>query len=340
MTSHKLVGRVVVFVWLFVCSLVQAQTPIEPPVINPGARSLALGGAFVAVADDATAAYANPSGLVQLLRPEISVELRAWSDDRVGVASDLSGLGFASFVLPRKRWSLAFYGQTLASVEFPVDSITNQDVFIPLSTLTIASAGVSAAVRLSDALSVGLGIGLFVGSSTEIGVDSPFRPTFFPTDDTSNDSGVIAGGLWSLSDAWALGASYRSGTDFRFSSGRQATLPDVLAAGARWRSAGGHATVAVEVERLTGIDDRTRLHVGGEWVFLSAKPLIGLRAGLWRDPNDGVAARETENGPSSDEGATHVSAGAGVAFKKFQIDLGIDSSEKTAIASISVIITF
>ena len=119
MRPRQLVRWAVVLAGLLVCHLAQAQTPIEPPVINPGARSLALGGAFVAVADDATAAYANPSGLVQLLRPELSVELRTWSDDRDGVASDLSGIGFASFVLPRKRWSLAIYGQTLASVEFP-----------------------------------------------------------------------------------------------------------------------------------------------------------------------------------------------------------------------------
>ncbi|MDH3816848.1 MAG: hypothetical protein OEV48_20340, partial [Acidobacteriota bacterium] len=44
---------------------------------NPGARSLALGGAFAAIADDATAAFANPAGLVQILRPEISAEIRA-----------------------------------------------------------------------------------------------------------------------------------------------------------------------------------------------------------------------------------------------------------------------
>ena len=36
---------------------------------NPGARSLGLGGAFVALADDATAAWANPAGLVQITRP-------------------------------------------------------------------------------------------------------------------------------------------------------------------------------------------------------------------------------------------------------------------------------
>ncbi|MCK5376295.1 MAG: hypothetical protein KAJ97_04375, partial [Acidobacteria bacterium] len=45
---------------------------------NPGARSLGFGGAFAALADDATAAFANPAGLVQLVLPEVSVELRHW----------------------------------------------------------------------------------------------------------------------------------------------------------------------------------------------------------------------------------------------------------------------
>lgn len=43
---------------------------------NPGARSFALGGAFVGLADDASAAELNPAGLSQLKRPEISVEYR------------------------------------------------------------------------------------------------------------------------------------------------------------------------------------------------------------------------------------------------------------------------
>ncbi|MGB5658326.1 MAG: UPF0164 family protein [Thermoanaerobaculia bacterium] len=43
---------------------------------NPGARSPGLGGAFTALADDATAALANPAGLDQLAEPEVSVEGR------------------------------------------------------------------------------------------------------------------------------------------------------------------------------------------------------------------------------------------------------------------------
>ena len=42
----------------------------------PGARSLSLGGAFVALADDATAVWGNPAGLTILTRPEVSVEGR------------------------------------------------------------------------------------------------------------------------------------------------------------------------------------------------------------------------------------------------------------------------
>lgn len=43
---------------------------------NPGARALGLGGAFIAAADDATAAQANPAALQYLPAPEFFAELR------------------------------------------------------------------------------------------------------------------------------------------------------------------------------------------------------------------------------------------------------------------------
>ena len=43
-----------------------ALAKVQVNVVNPGGKSLAMGGAFVALADDATAAFANPAGLVQL----------------------------------------------------------------------------------------------------------------------------------------------------------------------------------------------------------------------------------------------------------------------------------
>lgn len=46
---------------------------VTPLPVGSGARALGRGGAFVAVADDATAASWNPAGLVQLESPECSV---------------------------------------------------------------------------------------------------------------------------------------------------------------------------------------------------------------------------------------------------------------------------
>ena len=109
---------------------------------SPGARSLALGGAFVGLADDATAAFANPAGLTNLSRPEISAEARHWKyttiypnsghafgpvsgqgvdtvpDIQTGEASNsLTGLSFLSFTYPYKRGAFAFYRHELVNFE-------------------------------------------------------------------------------------------------------------------------------------------------------------------------------------------------------------------------------
>ncbi len=107
---------------------------------NPGARSLGLGGAFIALADDATAAYTNPAGLTNLSKVEVSIEGRRWqytnqyldqgkatitlssageTDDFSGLIDaktkdSVSGLSFASFVYPQNRWAVAVYRHELA----------------------------------------------------------------------------------------------------------------------------------------------------------------------------------------------------------------------------------
>ncbi len=58
-----------------------AQFPVQFDFLNPGARSLAMGGAFVGAADDATAAFTNPAGLAFIARLEVSVEGRYWTLD-------------------------------------------------------------------------------------------------------------------------------------------------------------------------------------------------------------------------------------------------------------------
>ena len=118
---------------LFLAVELRAQggpTLLQFSFSNPGARSLGLGGAFAALADDATAAFANPAGLIQLTRPEASIEGRYWSYSTpytVGgrVSGEATGIGldgpirvedsefdtseisFLSFVYPGHDWTLA-----------------------------------------------------------------------------------------------------------------------------------------------------------------------------------------------------------------------------------------
>jgi len=118
---------------------VNAGAAVQFNLLTPGARSLGLGGAFVALADDATAAYSNPAGLTALSLPEVSAEVRSWGftntyTDRgrasgapSGVGVDTidglrkgrdkeraTGLSFLSVVYPKGRWSVAFYRHELA----------------------------------------------------------------------------------------------------------------------------------------------------------------------------------------------------------------------------------
>ena len=53
-------------------TLISEQSRTNFTVQGAGARAMGLGGAFIAVADDATAVSFNPAGLAQLLQPEVS----------------------------------------------------------------------------------------------------------------------------------------------------------------------------------------------------------------------------------------------------------------------------
>ena len=60
----------------------------SPNPVGSGARAMGMGGAFIAIADDATAASWNPAGLIQLERPELSI-VGAYFNRRENFSSDI-----------------------------------------------------------------------------------------------------------------------------------------------------------------------------------------------------------------------------------------------------------
>jgi long-chain fatty acid transport protein len=161
---------------------------------NPGARSLGMGGAFLALSDDSTAAYTNPAGLTQLLEPEVSVEGRhtAYSVpflnggsysldpyDRSGLNSanadsTRNNVSFLAVTFPHERWSFAFYrdeilrydnrfGDSLDPTTVDVAGLGTDDIF-PIAgrqSVKIVDYGFSAAFRVSDNFSLGAGISYY-----------------------------------------------------------------------------------------------------------------------------------------------------------------------------------
>jgi hypothetical protein len=152
-------------------------------------------------------------------------------------------------------------------------------------------------------------------------------------------------------------------------------FPDVYGLGVSYRSRSGSWAAAFEWDRVEystifnsfdakfvggtdddsdlevqlAADDGDELHLGAEYAFLKAKPVVAIRLGAWLDPDHRF--RSTRFGTfdedlehrflfRSGEDEIHLSAGVGFAFKNFQIDLGADFSDLVDTASLSVIYSF
>ena len=397
-----------------VASAQEGPLSLELSFSNPGARSMGFGGAFVALADDATAAFANPAGLIQLTRREVSIEGRLWNfktpfteggrltgqptgmglDTDPGLrtaetSAELVDVSFLSYVYPRKRWALAFYRHQLSSFESfsetqgffadpPLPARSND--FRRIADFDFTTHAVALAYRINERLSLGATVASASSEATFATVRyapiqatlpdglygrNAYNPGGLEETDLAISNGTDLsfglGALWRLSPSWSLGASYRQGPEVAFTTRELSGpafepslppetvlgttrgdlgLPDVFGLGAAYRSPGGRLTVACEWDRVeystivdslgdgatdATLDDGDELHLGAEWVFPSATPVVALRAGAWLDPDHRV--RFTATGNELDraifrggEDELHLALGAGIAFDRFQID--------------------
>jgi long-subunit fatty acid transport protein len=217
-------------------------------VQGDGARAIGTGGAFIAIADDATAVSYNPAGLAQLLRPEASLVVQ-------GISRDLSFTGatglvgtqptafedtqnsdkharpsFASFAIPWKRDGLntvlLFSYQRV--FDFAFDSSLN---YLATASGGSTTQAISQAIHQTggiDQYSVGLGAelsprilvgaslnswqGRWTFSSTSLRQTSGISEAF---DSNLSQDSVFKGVNFNLGIIWRsdwvnLGAVYRS----------------------------------------------------------------------------------------------------------------------------------
>ncbi len=220
----------------------------------PGARSLGMAGAFVGRADDATAAFANPAGLVNLYSAEISIEGRdneydtsytsgGTFPDMLETSTDsssASNLSFASFATPvGENWVLAAYRHQFVDFEngfetgqiavpFTVFDVTDGSLIADLegqvrptsnsSSIDIVNYGFSAGWRVAENFSLGFGVSYYdlsMGTSTA---------RFFSEDDTGPAGDLVNTQVSSGSDddigfnlglLWSLTETFSIGLVYR-----------------------------------------------------------------------------------------------------------------------------
>jgi long-subunit fatty acid transport protein len=211
---------------------------------NPGARASGLGGAFISIADDATAAESNPAGLTALVRPEVSFELKGLQYLRkvanfshVGTPrsfalqdkefkNSLLSPSFVTVVMPVRRFVLSAFRYEL--VNFRSDFYT-RGTFVPPDTtggyffpvrsdlnLRITNYGIAAATKITPRLSLGISAGLSHASMTS-SLSRFFTEVFSPQtlasvasiNDAANSFFANAGVLYQPTEKFSVGAIFK-----------------------------------------------------------------------------------------------------------------------------------
>lgn len=220
---------------------VRMGTPMVP--VGSGARAMGQGNAFIAVADDATAASWNPGGLTQLERPECSFAVeylsgRAHLESRQqpemqgssGIAlQDLNYLSVVypfhpgrNLVLSLNYLKLYRFDRDLATPVYAVGEGISSEYHYHLSQRgSLAVIAPAIAIEVTERLSLGLTVNLWnddLTGASEFTTTQRERGTIHYYGDRVYDSllenrytvrrgySAVLGALYRLSPEWTLGA--------------------------------------------------------------------------------------------------------------------------------------
>lgn len=147
----KKIGLTALAVGMIWSPAAMAAEPAGEAPWGYGTRALGMGGAYVALADDASAAYWNPAGITRISRFAMTPSLTAGSSDMKNAVRTLNSspsnltqpvtatvnvqpLGFAT-----SRFGVNFFGQGFGTITPQGDGTTTVDyTYNQTSTLTVA----------------------------------------------------------------------------------------------------------------------------------------------------------------------------------------------------------
>jgi long-subunit fatty acid transport protein len=284
-TIHSIKALSMAGLILFFCLLlvtgasaqVENSSSLNP--VGSGARATGMGGAFIGVADDATAASWNPAGLIQLERPEISAvysffqrkqtyESEKFPEMEGENSMHSDGLNYASiaypFVLMNRNMIVSLNYQRL--YEMNKDTFFRRFVDVGIGVLTqdtnFTQDGFLYA--LSPALAVQVTPYFSLGATLNIS---------FPE---SNDMTL------------KMPASYGLGLAYRHSDSLTIAFDIYRTEWSRYVQVDRHGAETNPFDGQSIHDgrlvDTTQVRMGMEYLFIKEKYVVPVRFGIFYDP--------------------------------------------------------
>ncbi len=280
---------------------------------NPGARANAMGGAFIGLADDATAAYTNPAGLTILTQSEISVEYKIGETttkitDKVGAQEfddSFSGISFLSYVHPLEKTSIAVFRHQFLNQEanfvWREDSTNYTENSVKLDAVTY---GIAIGLKMTDTFSLGISVNFdqldyfMKGRQYEtVALSFPDPQWITTVNDTTNAEHFTASLLWNPFGELNIGLVYRMGPKFEtsfagfeydtnyyhLSSEREQTLkiPDFFGIGISYRFLSNFtATLDANFIEYSDISDDFEDDQGSDSQYFEIEDQVEIRVGV------------------------------------------------------------
>jgi hypothetical protein len=287
-----------VLISLCLAGVARAQILADARSNTPGARANGMGGAFIAVADDASAAITNPAGLVNLTRPQLYGELTSAGGDTG--EQRVTSPSFGAVAVPiASRTTLGFAVNEWFRSSFRV---------------VADSYAASIATAAGDRFSIGATV-----CSDRVSCPSG-------TTGCLAAASVIVGALLRANDKVTLGL-----TGSKASNSDSASPQDRLGAGVAFRPS-ARFLADVDVVKLgggavDGYQPLTEVHAGGEYETPYGANRFLIRAGgVANNLHQGIFGNQTTG--------SGVSLGAGyVVGRHFHVDLAYVTTANRIIVS-------
>lgn len=246
----------------------------SPNPVGSGARAMGQGNAFIAIADDATAASWNPGGLPQLQKPEISFALDAicrreaiasnlHPESKSTDAVDVADFNYASVVQPyfyRKNmvFSLSFlrlYDFDKA-MRFPFNTPRRQSQFDFDQEGAFAVVAPAYGIELTDQLSLGITANVWNHSVTQA---SRYEQTTDERGVLTKPSGLQSNFANRIEESFAVDRGYSIVIGGLYRPSKEFTLGAVLKPSHRLRLDHRHQDQFFQADITTGFIERNDL---------------------------------------------------------------------------------